>query len=383
MSLIEKIQKIQFPHEERFIDHKKIDQHYVFDRNVSNINHMFFMKYGEIPSVTDLWIPINRLDDFLKYLLEKEYKIIHIASTFNRFPSYSVMFHKNRIILEVDQGNSPSTLDVEEMEESMDGKSVAINVSYLTSELSEILEIQNTFGVKFNMVEKNKVLLFEKNEYNEIVLNAHKVKTFDLDINENYNNDFEEVHHKMLNWMNDFSMSNNRLVLFHGIPGAGKTNYLKYLLSVPSDVKKIYLSPSFIQLMADPSFIPILRREKKSILIIEDAEKILSRREDNADNSIISTLLNMCDGIMGDVLDFKIIATFNVDEDRIDDALKRQGRLFLKYKFDALSEDKTKKLYEKVHNKLPIKKKMTLAEIYNEKNDFSNKEEERRMGFMI
>jgi hypothetical protein len=93
--------------------------------------------------------------------------------------------------------------------------------------------------------------------------------------------------------------------------------------------------------------------------------------------------LNLCDGIMADVLNFKIIATFNTDEDKIDAALKRKGRMFLKYKFDSLSEKKTKHLFNKIYGAEPPKERMTLAEIYNDENEFGAKKEEKKsIGFL-
>jgi SpoVK/Ycf46/Vps4 family AAA+-type ATPase len=241
---------------------------------------------------------------------------------------------------------------------------------------------------KFSFVEeldvKGKILIFEKNEYNEMVLTPYPVKGYDLDISKNYNDDFAIVHERLQKWIPDFTAQNNKLVLFNGEPGTGKTNYLKYLLNSTPDVKKIYIPPYFVQSISDPSFFPIIRKEKESLLIIEDAEKILVNREDQADNSTISILLNLCDGIMADVLNFKIIATFNTDEGRIDDALKRKGRMFMHYKFDKLKHDKASALFKAVHGEeIHTKDDMTLADIYDDENMFAKKRVERKIGFGV
>jgi SpoVK/Ycf46/Vps4 family AAA+-type ATPase len=135
-----------------------------------------------------------------------------------------------------------------------------------------------------------------------MVLTPHPIKNYDLDLSENYNDDFIPVHNKIKTWAEDFKARNNKLVLLHGVPGSGKTNYIKYILNSITSSKKIYIPPYLVNSMADPAFFPIIKREKESIIIIEDAEKILINREDSADNSIISILLNLCDGIMADVL---------------------------------------------------------------------------------
>ena len=98
-------------------------------------------------------------------------------------------------------------------------------------------------------------------------------------------------------------------------------------------------------------------------------------REDGF-NPVMPILLNITDGIIGDVLGIKIICTFNTNINKIDDALKRKGRLSLKYEFKKLSKDKVK-------NILPNENQdMTLADIYNIKieNDYSKKET-RKIGF--
>jgi hypothetical protein len=86
---------------------------------------------------------------------------------------------------------------------------------------------------------------------------------------------------------------------------------------------------------------------------------------------------------MADVLNFKIIATFNTDEDRIDAALKRKGRMFLKYKFDALSKEKTQSLFRELYGQNPPKDRMTLAEIYNDENEYGPKKEVKSIGFGV
>jgi hypothetical protein len=56
--------------------------------------------------------------------------------------------------------------------------------------------------------------------------------------------------------------------------------------------------------------------------------------------------------------------------------------MFLKYKFDSLSEEKTKHLFNKLYGEAPPKKKMTLAEIYNDENEFGEKKEKKSIGFI-
>ncbi len=68
----------------------------------------------------------------------------------------------------------------------------------------------------------------------------------------------------------------NGLVLFHGIPGSGKTTFITWLLSKLSQEKHVIYIPSNIAyILAEPSFINFIMSYPNSILVIEDAENIL------------------------------------------------------------------------------------------------------------
>ena len=61
------------------------------------------------------------------------------------------------------------------------------------------------------------------------------------------------------------------------------------------------------------------------ILIIEDAERVISDRESNGSPAGVSNILNLTDGILGDCLNIQVIATFNMKREKIDQALLRKG----------------------------------------------------------
>jgi hypothetical protein len=345
---------------------------------------LYILKYGNIPSTSDIEYKKHRFEEVLKSFIAADFKVGFVRSVYNRNSIESVFFfndEKKTIIQVNDRKNNDFVSAASEVDET--DEYATISFCYDLCKGSEFVnKIKEDFFCKKDLTDSGKILLFEKTEYNEMILTPHPIKPYDIDLSENYNDDFLPVHNKIKTWAEDFKARNNKLVLLHGVPGSGKTNYIKYILNSITSSKKIYIPPYLVNSMADPAFFPIIKREKESIIIIEDAEKILINREDSADNSIISILLNLCDGIMADVLNFKIIATFNTDEDKIDAALKRKGRMFLKYKFDSLSEEKTKHLFYKLYGAEPPKKKMTLAEIYNDENEFGAKKEEKKsIGF--
>ena len=113
---------------------------------------------------------------------------------------------------------------------------------------------------------------------------------------------------------------------------------------------------------------------QNTIFILEDREKVLMNREHYV-NSVMPILLNLTDGIIGDVLGIKLICTFNTSLNNIDKALTRKGRLSLKYEFKKLPLEKCKQINPNAD------KDMVLADLYNdEENDYS-KNAARKIGF--
>jgi len=117
------------------------------------------------------------------------------------------------------------------------------------------------------------------------------------------------------------------------------------------------------------------------ILVIEDAEELIVSR-DHQRNSNLSMILNMTDSILGESLGIQIIATFNTDLKNIAPALKRKGRLKSSYEFKALSPDKANGLLKKEGIEEITFSPLTLAEIYNYKEELQMKMEKREaVGF--
>jgi hypothetical protein len=167
-------------------------------------------------------------------------------------------------------------------------------------------------------------------------------------------------------------------MLLHGDPGTGKSNYIKNIIS-GSKKKVIYIPPSMLSVIASPDFISYMLSNRGSILLIEDAEEVLSTDRNTATNN----LLGLTDGFLKDSLDLKIICTFNCDIGKIDKALQRKGRLYFEYKFDKLNQSDGQKLSDYMKLGLNISEDLTLAEIFNQADnsldDSFNKE--RTIGF--
>lgn len=236
---------------------------------------------------------------------------------------------------------------------------------------------------------KGRVHIFIRNQYGDYEFEPIKLEysnTMDLELN--YGKDFLEINNTITKRLKD---KPNGLYMFHGLPGTGKTTYIKHLANVV-DRDFIYVPTNMLEYFTtDPASISSLLRKPNSVLILEDAEKVILKRENtDASNSSVSSLLNLSDGIMSDIVKTAIILTYNCPKQDIDDALKRKGRLQMDYEFKLLSKEDSIKLAQ--HLKYPqeiiekeITDEMSLADIYNlqTKVDFYEKKntEKRVIGF--
>jgi ATP-dependent 26S proteasome regulatory subunit len=206
------------------------------------------------------------------------------------------------------------------------------------------------------------------------------IKLTNIDIPLNYSEGFVKIHEKIVSRLNE--EKGKGLVLLHGLPGTGKTNYIRHLCG-QLNKEIIFIPPFMADSIASPDFITFLLEHTNSILVIEDAEKVvLDRDGDGSSRQGVSNLLNITDGLLSDCLSIQIIATFNTSRDRIDKALLRKGRLIAEWKFDALSVEDSNKLLKSIGREDVTNKPMTLTEIYNMDEEVNVVQEERRtIGF--
>ena len=272
-----------------------------------------------------------------------------------------------------------------------EAKNLLIWVSLINNELSvdflydaadldleqEVVSINQTLRTKFGT---NKSPTFKVLTYNSKYFNTENIKYdfLQVDIEKLYNDDFQEINAIIEKAL---EQEKSGLILLHGAPGTGKTSYIKHVISKFHEKSFIFIQNEFVQDLLKPDFISFLLRNRNSILIIEDAEKVISTRENLSENSVVSTILQLTDGLFSDYLNIKIICTFNTNIERVDKALLRKGRLIANYEFRPLSVEKSNKLLRALGHD-GNNAGMTLADIFNlEEKAFDPNGNKKKIGF--
>lgn len=322
---------------------KKIDQYFSQDNIIKKTYKNYVNKNKDI--VINELIYIDKLRSILyafKTNIDDSFYEYHVPSPLNDFE----VMDENK---EVDIFRHGITIEIYGFNN---------NKEYIEEFLKEFT------SKEFNAPKtEREINLIVKNEYG-LQLKGFPTKSNNVNIYTHYNDDFKEISDIIISKLNEKDSSG--IVLFSGVKGSGKTNYLRYLTEQIKTKKVIYIPPNFSSVLADPEFLTFMFSHTNTILIIEDAENVLKSRK-AGENQAVSNLLNLSDGLLGDGLKIQVICTFNCDILEVDDALLRPGRLIAEYKFDKLNPEKSQSLLKEVHNIDNKNEAMTLAEIYNYK----------------
>ena len=225
---------------------------------------------------------------------------------------------------------------------------------------------------------KGKIYMLASN-YGDLSFSALPLPASSVSLELNYGKDFPKFHETLVASINE---KTSGLYLFYGPPGTGKSSYIKHLLTGEIKRKIAYIPVSMINQLVSPEMLPLLTDNKNIVLVLEDAEKALISRDISENAAIVSTILNLTDGFIGQALNITVIATFNTAKEKIDEALLRKGRLRMSYEFNKLSISDSRRLATELNIKADINVEMTLADIYNYSDTPGYEEpEKRRVGF--
>ena len=249
-----------------------------------------------------------------------------------------------------------------------------INVTYPDDYESEVIEFIKTLKDDSDKNEYGVAILAQNSDGFKLIYQDGSKSISDISMN--YPTLFRPNIKKIQDSLNEESKG---LYLFSGIPGTGKTSFVNYLANTVNK-QFIYIPNTMVNSLDNPSFINFLSEYANSVLIIEDAEECLKTRG-SGNTGMVSTILNITDGLLGDILKIAVIATYNADDKIIDSALLRKGRLKHKHYFDKLPIEDAKALAEHLKLNIDIDKPMSLGDVYNhEEENYSNTP--TKMGFV-
>jgi hypothetical protein len=376
--------------------------------NDFNINRFITLTYGYSPSFLFLDEKFNEeiFDFFMTNakLIKTSCtgKISHLQKNHKNFRGGTFWFEYKNIYVKISasgQDDENSIMDIQGMPFEMGSDDKARIDNKISTKKYDVMiaapcNVQDfhleDFEKFINKEEGSKVHLFIKNQYGDYAFEPISVNVPEnIDLTLNYGSKFPETDKTIQE-----RLTNNKsgLFMFHGLPGTGKTTYIKYLAS-KVDRDFIYIPTTMVETFtSDPNCLSVLIQKPNSVIILEDAEKaIMKRHGDGMDSSAVSSLLNLSDGIMSDILKTSVILTYNCPKNEIDSALRRKGRLQVDYEFTALNIADSKKLAKSLkYSKKTIDgitNPMSVADIYNLEKDVDLNEEkinddpERIVGF--
>ncbi|MFL5742330.1 MAG: AAA family ATPase [Flavisolibacter sp.] len=333
---------------DNLIHQKTIDGNSVFGRRFLNSKSLYLYQFNNLPSLHF----IGNIDGTKAYkafkevfadLIVSEYQYRWFKSEKKGFQfDETVFILKNNCIVEIDSY----------CEILHDGRQADF-IDKCTTLMNQFKGRKKRDPLEINLIVKGN---------GGLELKSMETRRTKLDIDLFYEDDFKEVDaiiQKRLNQKKD-----KGIVLLHGLPGTGKTSYLRYLVG---RLKKriLFLSPNVAGNLMDPDFIDLLIDNPNTVVIVEDAENIIMDRRASGSSSV-SNLLNISDGLLADFLNVQLICTFNSSLTLVDDALLRKGRLIAKYEFGKLPIEKAQRLSNELGFENIIDRPMTVAEISNQ-----------------
>lgn len=177
-------------------------------------------------------------------------------------------------------------------------------------------------------------------------------------------------------FIDEYLRSPASVLLLAGPPGTGKTTLLRHMISERNLLAHVIYDESLME--KDAIFQNFLFDKRSDIMVIEDADTILTSREDDG-NKIMARFLSVSDGLIK-LPNKKLVFTTNIsDFGRVDPALLRPGRCFGTVHTRPLNLPEAQAAARVAGVPIPAEKgEYTLAELFNQ----GFRPKSRRVGFI-
>lgn len=228
-----------------------------------------------------------------------------------------------------------------------DSLSIALSALSLDKELLDKLK---GFFQDVVTIQASERVYMLKQAHGDITYSSHAV-----DFSKREDTNYSKTVNDQIDYINTVLPSKDpfgRLVILEGPPGTGKTHLVRSMIA-SMDVTPLIMPPNMVPMLGRPELVPVLENlynhfpDRPILLVIEDADVILSERDRESTNAISATL-NLTDGILGALFDIRILATSNIAVDQIDPALLRPGRLLKRVSVGLLSLEESKVVFKRL-----------------------------------
>ena len=234
---------------------------------------------------------INKVKNLLS-LPENDYELVfqHWSTEdssdadFKKDFPYQLLYKSNKSKVTIWISLENDTLDVDFLYDCND-----INLE------NKIIELNHKMRVNLGL-DRTPIFKVLTKSYSNFQTEDVRTEKVIIDLESNYNDDFSQTYNTI---ESSILNKNSGLILLYGKPGTGKTTFIKSLISKHQESNFIFIQNEFVNNLLDPDFISFLLKQRNSILIIEDAEKVITSRE-NKEDSVVSTILQLTDGLFSD-----------------------------------------------------------------------------------